>query len=136
MTVAVMGQCTNRACDVANALYKECRISSTSVADFKKCLCTKKFLNNYQRCLNGVVCPWTGETSIEVCVPLYCPGKFDGGFDAKAFCEDRLTTSSTKPVTPTRTLPTLTPIYTGGPVTVRPITTRGPITLEPPRPTV
>ncbi|KAG8829824.1 hypothetical protein FRC17_005965 [Serendipita sp. 399] len=136
MTIAVMGQCSNGACQVANAIYKECKVSSTSAADFKKCLCTKKFLVNYERCIGGTVCAWDGNPSTlnQPCIDLYCPGTFDGGFDAKAFCEGRLTTSSSaKPITPTRTIRTLTPILTGGPITVRPTRI---ITLDPPYPTV
>ncbi|KAG8753180.1 hypothetical protein FRC14_006351 [Serendipita sp. 396] len=87
-TVPVMSQCSNGACGAANAIYKECKYSSFTKAAFKKCLCTKKFLVNYQRCLDGWVCAWDGNpaTLNNPCIALYCPGTFDGGFDAKSFC--------------------------------------------------
>ncbi|KAG8753181.1 hypothetical protein FRC14_006352 [Serendipita sp. 396] len=109
--------CTNGACGVANSIYKECKYKTVTTADFKKCLCTKQFLVNYDRCLAGSVCGWNGDpaTLNNPCILIYCPGTFDGGFDAKAFCMNRLVPTSL----PTRTVrpPILTldpiPIETG-----------------------
>lgn len=90
-STVVMAQCTNSACTAANAIYKECKYSYTSLRDFQKCLCTEKFLVNYNRCIGGSVCAWDGNpaTLNNPCIALYCPGTFDGGFDAKAFCATR-----------------------------------------------
>ncbi|KAG8762435.1 hypothetical protein FRC15_008509 [Serendipita sp. 397] len=121
VTVPATAQCTNNACEVANAIYKECKITSTSLADFKKCLCTKKFLVNYERCLNGTICSWDGtpDTLIAPCVKIYCPGTFVGGFDAKAFCAGSPITTTTTSIKPTKSIiKTLTPIYTHGPITI------------------
>ncbi|KAG9053992.1 hypothetical protein FS842_006522 [Serendipita sp. 407] len=87
-TVPVTAQCTNGACTAANDIYTQCQLSTTTTAAFKTCLCTQIFLVNYGRCLNGVVCAWDGNPSTlgGVCVDLYCPGTFDGGFDATAYC--------------------------------------------------
>jgi hypothetical protein len=96
-STTVAAQCSNGACGAANAIYKECKYSFTAFRDFQACLCTKKFLVNYERCLNGFVCPWDGNpaTLNNPCIALYCPGKFEGGFDAKAFCASRTRTSLT-----------------------------------------
>ncbi|KIM26871.1 hypothetical protein M408DRAFT_178448 [Serendipita vermifera MAFF 305830] len=113
-STTVMAQCNNGACTVANSIYKECKYSFTALREFKTCLCTEKFLVNYDRCLNGTICPWDGspDTLNGPCVKIYCPGKFDGGFDARAFCSGRL-----PPITTKGTVPTLTyspiPIETG-----------------------
>ncbi len=92
---SVMAQCTNSACTSANADYKLCKYSYTIESEFKKCLCTEKFLVNYQRCLGGSVCAWDGIPAHlnQPCIALYCPGTFAGGFDAKAYCSSRLSTS-------------------------------------------
>ncbi|KAG8812032.1 hypothetical protein FRC19_003420 [Serendipita sp. 401] len=113
-------QCTNGACDAANAIYKECKYSFTALRDFKRCLCTDKFLVNYDRCLSGYVCPWDGnpDTLNGPCVKIYCPGKFAGGFDAKAFCAGTSTTlavSSTASARPSKTF-SESIIFTAGPV--------------------
>ncbi|KAG8829825.1 hypothetical protein FRC17_005966 [Serendipita sp. 399] len=111
--------CTNNACIAANTIYKECKLKATSLAEFKKCLCTKRFLVNYERCIGGTVCAWDGnpDTLNSPCILIYCPGTFDGGFDAKAYCAGRdpslFSTAppiSTKPITRTigpitRTIP-------------------------------
>ncbi|KAG8851453.1 hypothetical protein FRB91_007864 [Serendipita sp. 411] len=138
VAVPTTAQCTNNACEVANAIYKECKITSTSLTDFKKCLCTKKFLVNYERCLNGTICSWDGtpDTLTAPCVKIYCPGTFVGGFDAKAFCagspstsylspfelgidHPSIVTTTTTSIKPTKSIiKTLTPIYTHGPITI------------------
>ncbi|KAG8776853.1 hypothetical protein FRB91_007863 [Serendipita sp. 411] len=84
--------CTNAACQVANSIYKECKYSTTNIDALRKCLCTDKFIVNYNRCLNGFVCAWDGNPSTlnQPCIALYCPGTFDGGFDAIAFCRGTL----------------------------------------------
>ncbi|PVG01493.1 hypothetical protein CPB86DRAFT_870935 [Serendipita vermifera] len=114
-STAVMAQsgCVNQACIAANNQYKEC-LSRRDYAAFKSCLCTKKFLINYERCLNGTVCAYDDTTSIQVCVPLYCPGKFDGGFDPKAFCGVS-GPSTTAPATRETYIPTTTFAIETGP---------------------
>lgn len=92
-STAVMAQCTNGACTLANSLYTECKYSYTTVGDFQKCLCTQKFLVNYGRCLGGKVCAWTGGSLNAPCIDLYCPGTFAGGFDATEFCSGSSSTS-------------------------------------------
>ncbi|KIM21490.1 hypothetical protein M408DRAFT_103426 [Serendipita vermifera MAFF 305830] len=82
VSTAAMAQCTNEACNVMNSIYNECKYSNTGVQDFKSCLCNQTFLEDYQRCESGFVCPYP----IDTCVKIYCPGTFDGGFDAPAFC--------------------------------------------------
>ncbi|PVF91447.1 hypothetical protein CPB86DRAFT_792050 [Serendipita vermifera] len=95
-STTVSAQCTNAACGVANSIYKECKYSFTALRDFKACLCTQKFLVNYERCLGGSVCAWDGnpDTLNNPCILIYCPGKFEGGFDAKAFCSGKSTPTS------------------------------------------
>ncbi|KAG8753179.1 hypothetical protein FRC14_006350 [Serendipita sp. 396] len=88
VTVPAVAQCTNGACTSANNTYKQCKLSTTTTAAFKACLCTNVFLVNYGRCLNGVVCAWDGSRTglNQPCITLYCPGTFAGGFDAPVFC--------------------------------------------------
>ncbi|PVF92865.1 hypothetical protein CPB86DRAFT_743588 [Serendipita vermifera] len=80
LAVPQTGTCTNEACIAANNQYQSCLANYSS--DLKPCLCTEEFLSNYDRCLGGTICPWPAT----VCVKIYCPGTFDGGFDAKEFC--------------------------------------------------
>ncbi|KAG8770610.1 hypothetical protein FS842_006340 [Serendipita sp. 407] len=113
-------QCTNGACNAANAIYKECKYRFTALKDFKLCLCTNKFLVNYDRCARGYVCAWDGnpDTLNGACIALYCPGGFAGGFDAKAFCAGTSTTpaaSSTASARPSKTF-SESIIFTAGPV--------------------
>ncbi|KAG8812119.1 hypothetical protein FRC17_002181, partial [Serendipita sp. 399] len=88
MVIPVTAQCTNGACTAANNTYKQCKLSTTSAASFKTCLCAGPFLVNYGRCLGGKVCAWDGNKSTLnlPCIDLYCPGTFVGGFDAPVFC--------------------------------------------------
>ncbi|KAG8820182.1 hypothetical protein FRC19_009088 [Serendipita sp. 401] len=88
MTVPAVAQCTNGACTAANNAYTQCKLSTTTTAAFKACLCTNVFLVNYGRCLGGHVCAWDGNPSTlnQPCIDLYCPGTFAGGFDAPVFC--------------------------------------------------
>ncbi|KAG8844578.1 hypothetical protein FRB91_002528 [Serendipita sp. 411] len=90
VVIPATAACTNGACTKANAIYNRCQFSTVSVAAFKTCLCTPIFLENYRRCIGGVVCPWDGDPStlIGPCNTLYCPGTVAGGFDAAAFCAD------------------------------------------------
>lgn len=93
-STTVMAQCQNNACDLANSLYRECKYSNTNGVAFHHCLCTDKFLVNYDRCLRGYVCAWDGIGPQETdCIGIYCPGPFVGGFDAKKYCEGRPGTS-------------------------------------------
>ncbi|PVF93765.1 hypothetical protein CPB86DRAFT_88089 [Serendipita vermifera] len=84
----VAAQCTNDACTSANTDYKTCKLITVSSAAFKTCLCTKKFLVNYDRCIKGTICAWDGDPATigDPCPAIVCPGTFDGGFDAAAFC--------------------------------------------------
>lgn len=140
-STTVMAQCTNGACGAANAIYKECKYSYTTLSGFRACLCTQKFLVNYDRCKGGWVCPWDGrpETLNNACIALYCPGEFDGGFDAKAFCSGYLpptsvttkrttTTGTTKRTTTTATTKKTT--TTGTTIRTTPTLTYGPIPIE------
>jgi hypothetical protein len=84
---SVAAQCENEACNYINSHYKECLVISPTKALYKKCLCTKRFLVNYDRCEAGFICDWDGvEPESEPCPRIYCPGKFIGGFDARKFC--------------------------------------------------
>ncbi|PVF92863.1 hypothetical protein CPB86DRAFT_790716 [Serendipita vermifera] len=76
----ISGTCPNQACTAANNQYKTCLASSWN--NIKPCLCTEEFLSNYGRCLGGTICPWPAR----ICSTVYCPGTFDGGFDANYFC--------------------------------------------------
>ncbi|PVG01491.1 hypothetical protein CPB86DRAFT_781280 [Serendipita vermifera] len=110
--MAQTSSCVNDACTVANNVYKNCLLSY--YADFKTCLCTKKFLNNYDRCLHGTICAWEETTSVQYCPLIYCPGKFDGGFDANAFCGVAVSSTASQPATRETYTPTTTyPIETG-----------------------
>lgn len=92
-STTVMASC-NAACDLANSIYTECKYSYTTVGDFQSCLCTDKFLVNYDRCLSGYICAWDGVGPKETpCVKIYCTAPFAGGFDAEAFCSGSPSTS-------------------------------------------
>ncbi|KIM21489.1 hypothetical protein M408DRAFT_12528 [Serendipita vermifera MAFF 305830] len=90
VSAVAMAQCTNEACDVMNSIYSECKYGNSVVEDFKTCLCTEEFLEDYKRCLGGYVCPYPAT----ICITLYCPGTFNGGFDAPAFCSGSLSLTS------------------------------------------
>ncbi|KAG8829822.1 hypothetical protein FRC17_005963 [Serendipita sp. 399] len=116
----VMAQCTNYACQAANAIYQECKYSTFGTDDFQKCLCTDKFLVNYKRCVGGHVCAWDGDPATlgYPCIAVYCPGSFAGGFDANAFCRGNITfgypssTSTSKTSTTTTTSKSISVIKT------------------------
>ncbi|PVG01492.1 hypothetical protein CPB86DRAFT_781282 [Serendipita vermifera] len=111
-STAVMAQsgCVNQACIAANKQYQECLYS---VANFKSCLCTKAFLTNYDRCLGGTVCAYDPTVTRQLCPAVYCPGKFDGGFDAKVFCGIAISTSKPPATRSTYTQIVTLPIETG-----------------------
>ncbi|PVG01490.1 hypothetical protein CPB86DRAFT_76391 [Serendipita vermifera] len=84
VVVVQVGGCVNQACIAANNQYQD---YLTNYSDnLKPCLCTQKFLINYDCCLRGKICAWNGSSSSQLCPAVYCPGTFDGGFDAKFFC--------------------------------------------------
>jgi hypothetical protein len=87
-STTVTAQCVNNACTEANRDYKSCKKSVETQEELKTCLCTQKFLVNYDRCLRGVICAWDGDPthSITTCPAVVCIGTFNGSFDAKAFC--------------------------------------------------
>jgi hypothetical protein len=81
-------RCVNKACVYANTHYKECILGACAYSNFQSCLCTERFLVNYDRCTRGIICDWDGDpnTLNEPCILIACPGTFDAGFDAKEFC--------------------------------------------------
>jgi hypothetical protein len=90
LAATVVAACENEACNYINSHYTECLNTSISKAAFKKCLCTKRFLVNYNRCMTGFICEWDGvEPLTEPCEKIYCPGTFIGGYDAAKFCAPR-----------------------------------------------
>ncbi|PVF94307.1 hypothetical protein CPB86DRAFT_50691 [Serendipita vermifera] len=102
LAATAVAACENEACNYINSHYTQCLSNSPSKTAFKKCLCTKRFLVNYDRCQTGFICDWDGvEPLTEPCPKIYCPGEFIGGFDAKKFC-------ALGPVTPTVIDPTAT----------------------------
>jgi hypothetical protein len=87
VATSVTAQCENAACGYINDHYKECKTGTTTEADFKTCLCTKRFLVNYDRCESGFICDWDGvEPLDEICPTIFCTEPFVGGFDARAYC--------------------------------------------------
>ncbi|PVF93764.1 hypothetical protein CPB86DRAFT_789777, partial [Serendipita vermifera] len=96
-TAAATNTC-NKACGYVNDHYKQCILGECAHARFKSCLCTKRFLVNYDRCSSGLICEWDGrpETLNQPCPAIACvpPGSFDGGFDAKAFCSSNTCTAN------------------------------------------